>query len=64
MTAEILAFSFRPLFPILSFSKFNQKDRGIPLSNSEMILSIMSATLHEEPDIDGECVPVDFCDDI
>lgn len=63
MSTEILVFSHRPLHLTLSLARFSQKDRGIPLSNSEIILSIKSLALYEEPDID-ECVPVDFCDDV
>lgn len=64
MTAEMLVFLYRPLCMSLNFANFNQKDRGIPLSNGEVILIIQDATRHEEPTDERECIPVNFCDSI
>lgn len=62
MTAEDIRLN-RPIFLTLNLNSFNQKNRGIPLSNSEIILLVQSLASNGEPNID-ECIPINFCDDI
>lgn len=61
---EIKVYLHRDLRMILSLHSFGHKATRIPYSNSEIIMSLQSASLYEEPPFTDECVPVDFCDNV
>lgn len=61
---EKKVFLHRELRMILSLPSFGQKATRIPISNSEIIMSLQAACLFEESDSADECVPVNFCDNI
>lgn len=61
---EKKVFSNRDLRMVLNLHSFGRRGTRIPISNSDIIMSVQSAALVEDPDSLNECIPVDFCDNI